>query len=459
MTDARRRIPSVDRLLASAPFAALLATHPRPLVVEALQLVQRELRGELAARGAAGEIDDASSFAGATQRVLARITRRSLRPVINATGVVLHTNLGRAPLADAAIEAITAAARGYTNLEYELERGARGSRYDHCTRLLTRLSGAEAALVVNNNAAALVLALNTLGRDRDAVISRGELVEIGGSFRIPDIMARAGTRMVEVGSTNRTHLEDYARAIGDRTAVVLKVHPSNFRVSGFTTDVAVAQLAELTRPRGIPIIHDLGSGLLVEAARLGLPYEPTPNDALAAGADLVTMSGDKLLGGPQAGILLGQSALVERMRRNPLCRALRVDKLTLAGLEATLALYLDPERALREVPVLRMLTLSPDVLHERAASLCRTLAGRGVRATVERGGSAVGGGAFPEVELPTWIVRIAAPELARAERELRDREPAVVARIIDARLAIDLRTVAPAEENALIDALAAVLAR
>jgi L-seryl-tRNA(Ser) seleniumtransferase len=459
VTDQRRRIPSVDRLLSSPAFAELLVRHPRALIVDAVQSVQREVRAQLAAGTApTSRIDEPAWYAASADRVLADMLRPALRPVINATGVVLHTNLGRAPLAPAAIAALTAAARGYSNLEYDLEHGARGSRYTHCTRLLARLSGAEAALVVNNNAAALVLALNTLARDREAVISRGELVEIGGSFRIPDIMARAGTRMVEVGATNRTHIEDYADAIGEHTGVIVKVHPSNFRVSGFTADVPMVGLSELARAHSVPVLYDLGSGLLLDAASLGLPYEPTPHDALAAGADVVTMSGDKLLGGPQAGLILGSAAYVARMRQNPLCRALRVDKLTIAALEATLALYLDPERARREVPVLRMLTCPPDTLRTRARALAAELGRQGVAATVERGTSAIGGGAFPDVELPTWHVRIAAAHPGAAERALRAHEPAVVARIVDDQIAIDPRTIDPAEEAALIDALVGVLA-
>src|SRR5690606_30473029 len=275
VTDPRRAIPPVDRLLSSPAFAALLAQQPRAIVVEALQTVQDEVRAQVAAGGAPPSADE-HWYAEHTREVVARLTRRSLLPLINATGVVLHTNLGRAPLAQQAIAAMTAVAQGYSNLEYDVQRGARGSRYDHCAGLLVRLTGAEAALVVNNNAAALVLALNTLARGRDAVISRGELVEIGGSFRIPEIMARAGTHMVEVGATNRTHVQDYAAAIGGNTAVILKVHPSNFRVTGFTAEVDVPRLTEIVRGRDIPILHDLGSGLLIPAERLGLPYEPTP---------------------------------------------------------------------------------------------------------------------------------------------------------------------------------------
>ena len=455
MTDPRRAIPSVDGLLSSGSFAELLANHPRGLVVEAVQQVQGRLRQELAAGSPAPDgLLEPAWYADRARSALNEMRRQSLQPVINATGVVLHTNLGRAPLPAAAVEAMVQIAHGYSNLEYDVAGGGRGSRYDHCAALLVRLTGAEAALVVNNNAAALVLALNTLARGRDAVISRGELVEIGGSFRIPDIMARSGARMVEVGATNRTHLDDYAAVLSEHTGVVLKVHPSNFRVTGFTAEVDVTELAAAAHAHGIPLLHDLGSGLLIEAARFGLPYEPTPADALRAGADVVTMSGDKLLGGPQAGIIVGRAALLDRMRHNPLCRALRVDKLTLAALEATLALYLEPARACEEVPVLRMLATSPDALNARATALAGALQARGIEADVVAGSSAVGGGAFPTATLPTHLVAVGGDvSAATVERRLRALQPPVVARIHDGRLAIDLRTVDPGEEPALLDAL------
>ncbi len=378
--------------------------------------------------------------------------RPSLRPVINATGVVLHTNLGRAPLARAAREAVQRAAAGYSNLEYDLEAGERGSRYDHCAGLLVELTGAEAALVVNNNAAALVLALNTLAEARGAVVSRGELVEIGGSFRVPEIMARSGARMVEVGATNRTHRADYEAAITPETGAILKVHRSNFRIQGFTAEVPLAELAELGRACGVPVVNDLGSGLLLDLARVGLPEEPTAGDALRTGADVVTMSGDKLLGGPQAGIVLGRGEWIARMRRNPLCRAFRVDKLTLAALEATLALYRDPDAALREIPVLRMLSLGAEALETRARTWVERLEAAGVAAETMSGASAVGGGAHPGAELPTTLVLVAsARRSARAvEAALRAGEPAVVARIVDGRVALDPRTVAQEEEAALL---------
>jgi L-seryl-tRNA(Ser) seleniumtransferase len=459
--DTRRAIPAVERLLSSEEFAPLLRASPRPLVIDAVQRVQSEVRSRLISPNASShdEETDARWYAARVAEVLARVERPSLRPVINATGVMLHTNLGRAPLADAATAAMLRIATSYSNLEYDLDAGARGSRYVHCAALLRELTGAEDALVVNNNAAALVLALNTHALAGDAVISRGELVEIGGSFRVPEIMERSGARMCEVGATNRVYLSDYEAAVTDETRAILKVHPSNFRISGFTSEVGLDELSRLAGALGIPLIADLGSGLMIDPAQLGLPHEPTGSEALRAGADIVTMSGDKLLGGPQAGIVLGRKRYLDAMRKNPLCRALRVDKLTLAALEATLVLYRDPPRALREIPVLAMLAASPESLRERAGALVARLRAAGIDADSTDGSSAVGGGAYPDVELPTTLVLL--PESSSADRReaaLRAAETPVVARIIEDRVALDLRTVSPAEEDALFATICRVCA-
>jgi L-seryl-tRNA(Ser) seleniumtransferase len=378
--------------------------------------------------------------------------------VINATGVVLHTNLGRAPLAAAAREAMTRAALGYDNLEMDLETGRRGSRYGHCTELLVELTGAPAALVVNNAAAALLLALNSFARGRGVVVSRGELVEIGGGFRIPEILERSGARLVEVGSTNRTRARDYAEALASsEVAAILKVHRSNFRMSGFTEEAPLAELSALAREAGLPLLHDLGSGLFADPAELGLPSEPRARDALAEGADLVVVSGDKLLGGPQAGLVIGQERLVNAMRSNPLCRALRVDKVTLAGLEATLRLYRDPQRALAEIPTLRMLRESPEVLRARAEALMARLTTVGVAGcAVEPHAGAVGGGTYPDVALPSWAVALPGDTGAEALAGLLRRgDPPVVGRIESDRVLLDLRTVAPEEEDALVGCVGA----
>jgi L-seryl-tRNA(Ser) seleniumtransferase len=359
--------------------------------------------------------------------------------VLNATGVIVHTNLGRAPLPDEAMERLREVGGGYSNLEFDLGSGTRGSRQDHVARILRRLTGAEAALVVNNNAAAVLLALAALAEGREVVVSRGELIEIGDGFRIPDVLARSGARLVEVGTTNRTRAADYERAVGPDTALLLRVHQSNFRVVGFAEQPATAELAAVAARHGLPLVDDLGSGVLTQ-----LPDEPSARDALAAGADLVCFSGDKLLGGPQAGIVVGRSELVERLRRHPLQRALRADKLTLAALEGTLVLYLDPVRALREVPVLRMLAEPTDAVHARAIRLAELTGG-----TVEETVARVGGGALPLAELPSFACALD-EELATP---LRLGEPAVVGVVRDGRLLLDCRTLSDAE---LDEAAAAV---
>jgi L-seryl-tRNA(Ser) seleniumtransferase len=446
MSDPRRKLPSVNTLLERDDIRALLERAPRSLLVDAVRATIERVRGDAAAPAAPYD------WAAAVSSELERAQRASLRRVINATGVVLHTNLGRAPLPAAALEAVQRAAAGYSNLEYDVDRGTRGSRYVHCVALLRELTGAEDALVVNNNAGALVLALNALAAGREAVISRGELVEIGGSFRIPEIMERSGARLREVGTTNRTHLADYEAALGSDTGVVLKVHRSNFAMEGFVAEVDTQALATLARDRELPLVHDLGSGLLIPLDAVGLTGEPTAREAVAAGASIVTMSGDKLLGGPQAGIIVGTSAVVRRLRDNPLTRAFRVDKLTLAALEATLALYREPERAMREIPVLAMLSRSIGDLRARATALARRIGG----AAVVDCQSSVGGGAFPNTTIPS--VALAFDGDARSlEQHLRLGEPAVIARIAEDRLLLDLRTVMPDEDEALARAIRAAL--
>jgi len=375
----------------------------------------------------------------------------SLRGVINATGVVLHTNLGRAPLAEVAVRAMTAAAAGYTNLEYDLDNGARGSRYSHCVSLLVELTGAEDALVVNNAAGALVLALNTIALGEGVAVSRGELVEIGGGFRIPEVLERAGARLVEVGSTNRTRVADYSEVLGEDVCALLKVHRSNFRITGFTEDTSVADLAVLAEEAGIPLVHDLGSGLMVDPELAGLPEEPRPTESLTSGADVVVVSGDKLLGGPQAGILVGRADLIQQMRKNPLCRALRVDKVTLAGLEATLRLYRDESMALAEIPTLRMLASDPAELRGRAEELAARIVEAGVECSVAETKGTVGGGTFPGVELDSWAIRLRPGSGLDAMADaLRDGYPPVIGRIAEDALYLDVRTVLPGQEEDLV---------
>jgi len=442
----------VDALLDAPAFEELLGAYARERVVTAIRDAIDEVRGSIAGGTSPADVTDAAIYASLAAVSLAAGDVPSLRRVINATGVVLHTNLGRAPLADAAMQAMAGAARGYSNLEFNLESGSRGSRYDHCVGLLTELTGAEDALVVNNNAAALVLALNTVARGRGVTVSRGELVEIGGGFRIPEILERSGARLVEVGSTNRTRTGDYSEAVEtEDVAALLKVHRSNFRMTGFTEEAPMADLAKVAAAAGVPLLYDLGSGLLVDPAELGLPEEPRAETALRSGADVVAVSGDKLMGAPQAGLLLGSAELIGAMRRNPMCRALRVDKVTLAGLEATLRLYRDPKGARSKIPTLRMLSESTDVMQARANELAERLSAAGAAAVPVPTESAVGGGTYPGVTLPSWGVALETPAGAEAlAAALRLGDPAVVGRIVDDRVQLDVRTVDPSEEDDLI---------
>jgi L-seryl-tRNA(Ser) seleniumtransferase len=436
----------------------LLEGAPRALVVgavrDAIDIARRDPR-------LAPETDD--MWVAAIARRLREAQRASLRPVLNGTGVILHTNLGRAPLADAALAAIARIASGYTNLEYDIDTGERGSRYAHCAALLRELTGAEDALVVNNGAAALMLALDTVAAERESVVSRGELIEIGGSFRIPDIMAKSGTRLVEVGTTNRTTVADYARAITPRTGAIVKVHRSNFAMDGFVADAGAAELAALAARHDLPLLHDLGSGLLIPLDAIGLTGEPTAGDAIRAGGSIVTMSGDKLLGGPQAGLLIGGKEWIARARSNPLTRAMRVDKLTLAALEATLALYRDPARAMRDIPVLAQLGAPVSELRARAAHIATSLPMKSNAAVVESAAT-VGGGAFPTARIPSIAIQLEGPSLrgggssaSELEAALRRGTPSVIARIADDRVLIDLRTILPVEDDELRAALQAAL--
>ncbi|PYO01574.1 MAG: L-seryl-tRNA(Sec) selenium transferase [Candidatus Rokuibacteriota bacterium] len=446
-----RRLPAVDQVLREVVDRPETRGVPRPrltaLVREVLEAERRRVLSEET------EPPNSDALAG---RVLEHIGRRSafsLRPVINATGVVLHTNLGRAPLSALALERVASVAEGYSNLELDLASKERGSRYAHVEELLRRLTGAEDALVVNNNAAAVLLALETLAHGKEVVVSRGELIEIGGEFRIPDIMMRSGAVLREVGATNRTHLKDYVGAIGSGTALLLKVHTSNYRVVGFTADVSSRELVALGRERGLPVMEDLGSGSLVDLRRWGFPYEPTVQEVVGAGVDLVSFSGDKLLGGPQAGIVVGRRGLVERLKKNPWNRALRIDKLTLAALEATLYAY-DAGRALETVPTLQLLT-EPLVAVRRRAQRVLTRLGPELKqrlaAQLVEDRAQVGGGALPTVELPTVVVALGAtaPQARALDEALRRGSPPALGRIVDDRLFLDCRTVLPAQVNAL----------
>ena len=443
MTDPRRSLPAVRTLLELEGVRRLCEFAPRALVTDVTRHVIEAARLEGTAPA-----DDA----GWVHAIASRLASRqlpSLRPVINATGVVLHTNLGRAPLAAAALDAMRAVGEGFSNLEYDLGAGSRGVRHVHCAALLAELTGAEDALVVNNCAAALVLALNTLADGREAVISRGELVEIGGSFRVPDIMAKSGARLVEVGTTNRTHLDDYRRVLSAVTGAIVSVHRSNFTLDGYVASVPVSDLATVAAEGRVPLLHDFGSGLMVDLSPWGLTGEPTARDAIRAGASLVLMSGDKLLGGPQAGIITGRAELISMLRKNPLARALRVDKFTLAALEATLALYRDPGRAVEAIPVLAMLTATVEGIVQRAGAVAAELARHGVVASVERTEATVGGGAYPASRIPSAAVALAGGSATGMASRLRAARTPIVGRIRDDRLLLDLRSVPPSTDAAV----------
>lgn len=400
-------------------------------------------------------------------RVIATVrtlTGDRLKRVINASGVILHTNLGRAPLCEVAMKKIMNIACGYSNLEFDLERGERGVRYDHVRGLLKMITGVEDGLVVNNNAAAVLIAVNTLAKGKEVIVSRGELVEIGGEFRIPEIMEQSGATLREVGTTNRTHLRDYAAAIGSETALILKVHPSNFRVVGFASDVSITELVALGAQASLPVMFDLGSGNLIDLKRFGLEEEPTVQQVVASGADLVTVSGDKLLGGPQAGIILGRSELVQRIMKNPLNRALRIDKLTLAALEATLREYLDPEAALVHLPVLRAISAPLGELRNRARRLRRRIhtVGQGkLTAHLREGMSLIGGGALPGHELPTVVLAITVTGFSPVQLAARMRALPVpiIARVEGEEVLLDVRTILPEDILPLLQGLSAMLAR
>jgi L-seryl-tRNA(Ser) seleniumtransferase len=459
-----RQLPSVDRLLGSAAAAGWLAAYPRALVVEEIRAAIEQVRRAIAGGGHGNGQPQAAALETAivaeVGRRLARHAAASLRGVINATGVILHTNLGRAPLSAAALEAIAATAGGYSNLEYDLAAGRRGKRAVHASGPLERLLGAP-AVVVNNNAAAIFLVLNELAAGGEVVVSRGELIEIGDGFRIPDILAKSGARLREVGTTNRTRVADYRAAVGEQTRLLLRVHPSNFRIVGFTARPELEQLVALSRETGLPLVEDLGSGCLFDFRGLGLAGEPPVRESLAAGVDVVTFSGDKLLGGPQAGLIAGRGDLIARIRRNPLFRALRADKLAYAALEATLRDYL-LERY-DEIPVLRMARQTPQQIRERAERFVEAL-GAGFPAAVEliAGESVLGGGSTPGQGLPTTLVAVAPTGKSTAgglEECLRRGDPPVVARVEGERLLLDLRTVsAGVEEEQLRLALRAALA-
>ena len=463
MSSLFRHIPSVDRFLQDLEQDQALASLPRPLlkdlIAEFLDLCREEIR--------AGVITDQSALAlsaliGRAKAYVRFKSRPHFRRVINATGVVIHTNLGRSILADEAVAAVSQGCRHYSNLELALETGQRGSRYSHVEKLLCRLTGAEAGLVVNNNAAAVLLVLDTLARGREVVVSRGQLVEIGGSFRIPEVMKKSGAVLREVGATNRTHLRDYEEAIGDETAMLMKVHTSNYRIIGFHKEVELAELVALGRERGLPVFEDLGSGNLFDFSPYGFMPEPTVQQVLKSGVDVVSFSGDKLLGGPQAGVIVGRKEFIDLIKKNQLNRALRIDKMTLAALEATLRLYLEPDTARRKVPTLAMITAGREELQARARRLRRKLSvvlGELAEVGVRPGYSRVGGGSFPEQDLPTTLVSVmpAGMDVDALRQGLLATDIPVIGRVEEGRFCLDPRTLLDEEFGLVAQAVLAVL--
>lgn len=455
-----KNIPSVDRLLNTPELAGLSARYPRNLLLKAIHEILADVRASILDEGASRQTPDADPTHIAEMVIdrLIRLARPSLRPVINATGVVVHTNLGRSLLAERVLEKFRPLGGGYSNLEYDLHAGRRGSRYTHVEGILKEITGAEAAMVVNNNAAAVLISLETLAKGREVVVSRGELVEIGGSFRIPDVMRKSGARMVEVGATNKSHLRDYEEVIGPETALLLKVHRSNFQIVGFTEEVDRVQLSALGKKYGIPVMEDLGSGCLVDLAEYGLLGEPTVREVLDRGVDLVTFSGDKMLGGPQAGIILGKKDLVEAIKRNQLNRALRIDKLTLLALEETLNIYRDERGAMEEIPTLRMITQSYQSLKTKARRLLRLIGkqdGGNFVVDAADGISRVGGGAWPLQELPSRLLSLIPGRLSAHQMEewLRNYDPPIIVRVENDQVLLDVRTIQDGEMKKVAQAV------
>lgn len=460
-----RRLPAISAILEEPRIKELGQHYSHLLISETASEVVQQLRQ--AVLDAAGQqLDDQdcnlNNIITLVEQRVAQKMRPHLRRVINATGIVLHTNLGRAVLAQEAVQAVTEAAGRYSNLEFDLETGERGTRYSHVEDLLCRLTGAEAGLVVNNNAAAVLLVLSALARERQVVVSRGQLVEIGGSFRIPDVMKQSGAVLVEVGTTNKTHLRDYEQAINEDTAMLLKVHTSNYKIIGFTAEVPAHDLVKLGRAKGLPVYEDLGSGVLVDFSRFGVAHEPTVRESIQAGVDIVTCSGDKLFGGPQGGIIVGSRELIGKIKKHPLTRALRVDKFTLAAMEATLRLYIDEDRAVEKIPTLAMITMSGEVLHQRAQSLAagiKAKVGADCEVEIVEGFSQVGGGALPEENIATFLVSVNPSKLPvnQLEEKLRSMEPPVLARIQKDRLLLDPRTLLEGDMEMIADYMGKIL--
>lgn len=454
------KIPSVDELLKSQHGLNWLDSHPRRLVLKAIRETLDLQRAEII-RGSTPELS-IDAIAPYVESTIKGLSAYRLKPLINATGVIIHTNLGRSILSAKSIDNINEIAGSYSNLEYDLSHGQRGKRYSHIKDILKELSGAEDAIAVNNNAAAVLLCLNTFAKDREVIVSRGELVEIGGSFRIPDVMRSSGAILREVGTTNKTHLTDYKNAINENTALLLKVHPSNYRIIGFTEEVSIKEVVRLGSIHNLPVMVDLGSGCMIDLEKYGIHGEPSVQDIIKTGVDIVTFSGDKLLGGPQAGIILGRKALIEEIQKNPLTRAVRIDKLTLAALEATMMEYIDEEKAIKNIPTLMMLTQPVETIRLRAKKISDLLK----KAISDRAGveimadqSYAGGGSLPDAGLPTFVVSIRPSyiSVSAAEERLRKGVPPVISRIKEDAIILDARTIQDSEIQELVNSIKSAL--
>jgi L-seryl-tRNA(Ser) seleniumtransferase len=452
-----RLLPSIDELLQSSGGAGLIAQYSRGMTLRAIRAALAQARLDILN---GSTCPSSEQLLAAAEQTLQQAMQPRLRSVINATGVIINTNLGRSPLSQEALQAVQQVAGGYSNLEYEVEAGRRGSRHTHVTTLLRELTGAEAALVTNNNAAAVLLALSTLAMGREVIISRGQLVEIGGGFRVPDVMRQSGCMLIEVGTTNRTRISDYEAALSEHSAVLLTVHPSNFVISGFTESTPIVALAELAYRHNLLVMDDLGSGCLLDSAQYGLAHEPMPQESLAAGADVVCFSGDKLLGGPQAGILVGKAEILERIAKHPLMRAMRIDKMTLAALEATLRHYQRDEAA-QHIPIWRMIAARPEKIASRATRWASKLQAQGIAARTQRGESTVGGGSLPGETLPTTLLAIDAARVSQPldelARQLRMRNIPIITRILRDTLLLDPRTVLEEQDKEVVLGLLEVL--
>ncbi len=452
-------LPSVDEILKSKQGSKWLISYPRRYVLQAVRETI-DLRRKEIIEGLAADLSEDRMNAD-VERIILRLTSFSLRPLINATGVVIHTNLGRSTLSDRVLENIKKVSESYSNLEYDIDKGKRGKRYTHIKRILREVTGAEDALVINNNAAAVLLCLNTLSKGKEVIVSRGELVEIGGSFRMPDVMTASGAILREVGTTNKTHLHDYEKAINENTSLLLKIHKSNYKIVGFTEEVSIEDLVTLGRKHDIPVVFDLGSGCLIDLKPFGIHDEPSVKEIVKTGVDLTTFSGDKLLGGPQGGVIVGKKEYIDRIQKNPMTRAMRIDKLTLAGFEATLMEYVDEENVVRNIPTLNMLLQRPEEINKRAKQIARRLKSviKNALITVIPDTSRAGGGSLPEVDLPTYAVSFKSDALSvnELEERLRKGRPPVIARIKGDSLILDARTIRERDIDVLVKQLESIL--